>query len=142
MKHVLWLSTIILFSLPYALLAQDTRPFRHPSARNSVKVLRAEPVVMRDGKTLSADVYLPRGTKEKLPTILIRTPYDKASWDWLPESTERMFAGQGYAVVIQDVRGRYESQGVFSLSAHERLDGLDTLAWIVAQPWSDGKVGT
>lgn len=96
---------------------------------------------MRDGIRLSTDFYFPEGLKEKLPVILVRTPYNKNTWRH--ESSEAyLFAGQGYVVAVQDVRGRFESEGIFSLMKHEARDGFDTIDWLVAQPWSSGKVGT
>ena len=74
----------------------------------------------------------------KGPTILIRTPYGKGS-DLLP--AYQAFVDRGYSVVMQDVRGRYASEGVFDALTAEGRDGSDTLDWIAAQPWSDGKVG-
>ncbi len=92
---------------------------------------------MRDGIRLSANIFRP-DTKPKLPTILIRTPYGKGSD--LP-ATYQMFVDHGYAVVVEDVRGRYGSEGEFRPLSQEGDDGWDTLNWIAEQTWSDGKVG-
>ena len=91
----------------------------------------------RDGVRLCANVFRPAGAG-RLPAILIRTPYDKgerlsASW--------QVFVERGYAVVVQDVRGRYHSGGVFNPLEQEAPDGDDTLNWIARQPWSNGRVG-
>jgi len=96
--------------------------------------LRAQ---MRDGIRLSTNVFRP-DVKSPIPTVLIRTPYGKGS-DLSP--AYRIFAEHGYAVVVQDVRGRYASEGVFQPLSQEGRDGYDTLDWIARQPWSDGKVG-
>lgn len=101
-------------------------------------------VPMRDGVPLATDVYLP--TKdgmplaERLPTILSRTPYSKAPGD---EGTRdaRYFATHGYAVVYQDTRGRYRSEGVWDFLNNDGADGYDTAEWISRQPWSNGKIG-
>ena len=53
-----------------------------------------------------------------------------------------MFAGQGYVVAVQDVRGKFESEGHFTVSANDTRDGSDMLDWMAAQPWSTGKIGT
>ncbi len=95
------------------------------------------PVPMRDGVLLAANIFRPDGTAA-VPTILIRTPYGKGL---APNSNQRAFVEHGYAVVVQDVRGRYESKGNFSPFAQEPSDGEDTLNWIAKQPWSDGKIG-
>ena len=98
-------------------------------------------VAMADGVHLATDVYLPTTTTQPVPTLLIRLPYGKTRY---PEARHwiRLFAPQGYAVVVQDMRGRHRSEGVFTPWAHARTDGAATLDWITAQPWSDGQVGT
>ncbi|HTM48314.1 MAG TPA: CocE/NonD family hydrolase [Bryobacteraceae bacterium] len=94
-------------------------------------------VAMRDGVRLSTNVFRP-DVKTRVPTVLVRTPYGKGA-DLAP--TYEPFIQRGYAVVLQDVRGRYASGGVFQPFSQEGPDGYDTLDWIAAQPWSDGKVG-
>lgn len=90
----------------------------------------------RDGEKLATDVYLPRGIREKCPAVLVRTPYGKSG------GTEVYwrFVQRGYAVVIQDTRGREDSTGEWLPQHFEVEDGDDTLNWIAAQPWSDGQV--
>ena len=91
---------------------------------------------MRDGVRLSANVFLPHA-EGRYSTLLIRTPYGKGK-DLIPNY--RVFIESGFAVVVQDVRGRYESGGVFRPYIQELNDGDDTLNWIASQRWSDGKV--
>mgnify|MGYP001376869592 CR=1 FL=1 len=93
-------------------------------------------VVMRDGVRLRADVYRP-STEGPWPTIVTRTPYQKE----LLQFDARYFARRGYAYVVQDVRGRYASDGEWTPFAHERDDGYDTIEWAGTRPWSNGKVG-
>lgn len=99
---------------------------------------------MRDGVTLSADVYLPvppnGGGGRRWPAILTRTPYQKASVNMLSQA--RWFAERGYAFVAMDVRGRGDSDGVFVPYMNEGRDGYDSIEWAAAQPWCDGVVGT
>lgn len=97
---------------------------------------------MRDGTTLVADVHLPRHYVDALPTILERTPYNRKRLDLHLMAT--FFAARGYAVVLQDCRGRYASEGDFSFYLHprEHLDGFDTVEWIARQAWSNGRVAT
>lgn len=95
------------------------------------------PVPMRDGVRLSANIFLP-SEHARFPVILVRTPYGKGV-DLVPNY--RAFVDRGYAVVMEDVRGRYESEGVFHPVRQERDDGDDTLNWIARQPWSNGKIG-
>jgi uncharacterized protein len=105
----------------------------------TLTVDRNVPAPMRDGVVLFADVYRPAGPGP-YPTLLMRTPYDKQNSG---ASAPLIFraAGSGYAVVVQDVRGRFESGGAFTAFVNERQDGYDTLDWLSAQPWCDGNVG-
>ena len=95
-----------------------------------------EMVPMRDQVRLATDIYLPSGAK-KVPTVLVRTPYGKT----MGISCYFRFVQRGYAVVIQDVRGREDSEGEWLPMYYEVEDGDDTLSWIARQPWSDGNVG-
>jgi hypothetical protein len=92
---------------------------------------------MRDGTLLAASVTRPAGDGP-FPTVLTRTPYDRTNQVLAAE----MWAHAGYAFVRQDVRGRFDSDGEFYPFRDDRLDGFDTIEWVAAQPWSDGKVGT
>lgn len=94
-------------------------------------------VPMRDGINLAADVYLPN-RKGRYPALLERTPYGK-------EGNQRegiFFARHGYAMVVEDTRGRYDSGGTWYPFIHDAKDGQDTIAWIARQHWSNGKVVT
>lgn len=99
-------------------------------------------VPMRDGVRLATDIYLPNRDHKivpgKWPTILMRTPYNKAD----DENDGRYFAQHGYAVVFQDTRGRYRSEGVWHMLTDDGPDGVDTCDWVAKQPWSNGKIGT
>jgi uncharacterized protein len=92
---------------------------------------------MRDGVRLAANVFRP-SAPGKYPALLVRTPYNKGT-DITPNY--RAFVDRDYAVVIQDVRGRFASEGVFRQLEQESADGSDTIDWIAHQPWCDGKVG-
>jgi putative CocE/NonD family hydrolase len=109
-----------------------------PTPRYGVRVEVNVRVPMRDGVKLATDLYFPERAVGKVPAILIRTPYNRKN----RTSAARMFAGQGYVVAVQDVRGKFDSEGHFTLSANDTGDGSDTLDWIAAQPWSTGKIGT
>ncbi len=96
----------------------------------------------RDGVTLRADIYRP-AVEETFPVILLRTPYDK---ELVPSAASQGLnvlrtAEAGYAVVVQDCRGRFASEGEFRAIVQEDLDGEDTVAWVAVQPWSNGRVG-
>jgi putative CocE/NonD family hydrolase len=108
--------------------------------------LRAEynlAVRMRDGVSLSADVYRP-DAGGRFPVLLSRTYYGKSRQDLGDPSSKEFieyFVSRGYVVVIQDCRGRYDSEGVFYPEIHEAKDGYDSIDWCARQPWSNGKVG-
>ena len=95
-----------------------------------------ERMSMRDGVELVADLLLPEAD-DKLPTILVRTPYSRGS----EVAAYAHFVARGYALLVQSVRGRAESGGTFVPWTSERKDGFDTIEWIAKQPWSNGKVG-
>jgi putative CocE/NonD family hydrolase len=98
-------------------------------------------VPMRDGVKLSADVWLPEGNG-RYPIVLMRTPYlktDRTFHNW-PKIAER-YVQHGFAVVVQDVRGRGDSDGEFDFFFQEGVDGYDTVEWLATQPWSNGKIG-
>lgn len=96
-------------------------------------------VPMRDGVKLATDVYRPRDEKP-LPVLFVRLPYNKDRPTVLAFPLDR-FLQAGYAIVLQDMRGRYASEGTFTLTENEPSDGVDTIDWITQQPWSDGHVG-
>jgi len=98
-------------------------------------------VPMRDGVKLATDVYLPEG-EGTWPAILIRTPYGKSGVGGFATQANQ----RGYVFVSQDFRGRFDSEGVdYPVFLHggwgEHQDGYDTVEWIAAQKWCDGKVG-
>jgi len=114
-------------------------------------------VRMRDGVRLATDIYRPaRGgmpVNGRFPVILERTPYGKtvvsrselSLADPVPKSRAEVaafFVRRGYIVIYQDCRGRYASEGKFVKYLSDGADGFDTCAWIVRQPWCDGKIGT
>ena len=109
-----------------------------PSLATAQAVVTTEMVSMRDGTRLATDVYLsPNWTSG--PTILVRTTYNKHNLSDLGHS----LAGYGlFAVVLQDTRGRYASEGIDTVFQDDAIDGADSMAWLLAQSWSDGQVGT
>ncbi len=109
-------------------------------AQQSYAVITQNGVAMktRDGVTLYSDIYRPKADG-KFPVILMRTPYDK-SVGWAAASAYQI-ATHGYVVVIQDVRGRYTSEGEWYPFRHESNDGYDAIEWAAALPSANGKVG-
>jgi putative CocE/NonD family hydrolase len=105
-------------------------------------------VRMRDGIRLATDIYRPARdgaiVERRSPTILLRTPYDKT--DRRYSEIADFFTPRGYAVVLQDMRDRYRSEGTgdyfHTVTPHTGEDGYDTIEWIATQPWSNGRIGT
>jgi uncharacterized protein len=114
-------------------------------SETSVMVERNVESVMRDGTVLRADVYRP-DSDERRPVLLNRTPYDKTHprYVWIAEE----MVAAGYIAVIQDTRGRYESDGEWEWHLtpeghqQEAEDGYDTCEWAARLPGVDGQVGT
>lgn len=96
-------------------------------------------VQMPDGVKLSTDLYFPKDVKMKMPVVLMRTPYGKG--DWGPRVVS-FLSGQKLIFVIQDTRGRFDSEGVSTSFLDDATDGYETVEWIARQPWSNGKIGT
>ena len=105
----------------------------------AVKVEHDVSAKMRDGVTLRADIYRP-DADGKFPVLLQRTPYSKLGWG---SDIDFFYKGaaRGYVVVVQDVRGRYTSEGNWYPFLHEAEDGYDTVEWVASLPYSNGKVG-
>jgi hypothetical protein len=135
-----------------AAAALALRP-RWLGAAGTTVVKRDLMVPMRDGVRLATDAYLPSDDGTRYPVILERTPYDKTA----PSRSERsptspaplgraavaeFFVRNGYAVVYQDCRGRYKSEGEFVKYLSDGNDGFDTCTWLLAQPWCNGRLGT
>jgi putative CocE/NonD family hydrolase len=105
-------------------------------AATDVTVEHGVKVTMRDGVGLRADIYRPK-QEGKYPVLLQRTPYNKAGG----ADFGMRAAAAGYVAIIQDVRGRYTSEGDWYPFKWESQDGFDTVEWAAALPYSDGKVG-
>ncbi|HXP61954.1 MAG TPA: CocE/NonD family hydrolase [Dongiaceae bacterium] len=127
-------SPLRLFALPLLLAArlaaQDAQP---PSIfEPEVKV------PMRDGVQLVANVYRPRA-EGRFPVILQRTPYGRPDGNW---AEARRYVAAGYAMVVEDCRGRGKSEGVWDPFRYDVEDGFDTQQWTGQQPWCNGQIGT
>ena len=130
----------VLLCLP-TLCAQKPDPGKYSAAQYEVSSTRGNRVAMRDGIRLSVDIYQPVvGNGARSPAILMMTPYDNLSPSLVARS--KWFAQRGYAMVLADVRGRYDSEGVWDpFTDKHKSDGYDLVEWIATQPWCDGKVG-
>jgi putative CocE/NonD family hydrolase len=107
---------------------------------SGVQLERGVAVTMRDGIELVADHYYPPG-EGPFPTLLMRQPYGREIASTVVYAHPVWFARAGYHVVIQDVRGRGDSEGDFYPFRNEGADGLDTLTWLVNHPACNGKIG-
>jgi putative CocE/NonD family hydrolase len=118
-------------------LIQRMRRLPPPLTRD-VAVERDLLVPMRDGAVLLADHWGPRSGADGLPTVLIRTPYGRAGL--MDHLLARPLAERGFKVLIQSTRGTFGSGGAFDPFRREREDGLDTLDWVIKQPWFGGSI--
>ena len=136
-KKILVLITVSLFittSIPT--LASDVA---HKQSQPIIQTLFTKETVMvemRDGIHLATDVYLPDGGSPPHGAILIRTPYNKNG------TGMGEYANNGWPSLVQDTRGRFQSEGIDTMFRDDHTDGYDTLEWIEQQNWSNGKVAT
>ena len=120
----------VLFAALVAAQAPIPAPEGYPvSVQTNVRVK------MRDGVSLVADIYRPKA-EGKLPVLLTRTPYNRKD-----PATGMYLASHGYVVILQDTRGRFDSEGEFYPFRDEAKDGYDTIEWAASLPYSDGRVG-
>ncbi len=162
-KHLLLPAILIVASLALALsthrhnVGAQQRPGLTPeqvAQRNqreqeleSLAIIERKLMIpMRDGKRMAADVYRPKDTTKKYPTVFVRTPYNFNFWDvrnGVPRdlSNELDAVKRGYAFVEINERGHFFSEGNYDILGPPLSDGDDELTWIAKQPWSNGKVG-
>lgn len=123
-----------------------------PNAPTGLRLITAR-VAMRDGVHLATDIYLPARGAGPWTVLLERTPYGRRGTNHgdrslanpvpLPKpAIAAQFVASGFAYVLQDCRGRFDSEGTFAKYVNEQADGVDTLAWIREQPWCEGRVAT
>jgi putative CocE/NonD family hydrolase len=130
-SRVLFSSLLIVSSISFSQM---------PSQSDAPVTDKNVAVAMRDGVVLRADIFRPKAGGP-FPVLVYRTPYGKQ--EALKEyTTFRRAVERGYAVVVQDVRGRYASAGEFRPYQNEGHDGYDTIEWAAKQLWSNGKIGT
>jgi putative CocE/NonD family hydrolase len=138
-KFSLPLSTLQVVKLPvaallFATLVAAQAPTPAPEVY-PVSVQTNVRVKMRDGVSLVADIYRPKA-EAKLPVLLTRTPYNRRD-----PATGMYLASHGYVVILQDTRGRFDSEGEFYPFRDEAKDGYDTIEWAASLPYADGRVG-
>lgn len=123
------LTAVLVSSIAYSQAQAPTESYQ-------VIVQTGVRVKMRDGVSLVADIYRPKADG-KFPVLMTRTPYNRKD-----AATGNYLASHGYVVILQDTRGRFDSEGEFYPFRHEANDGYDTIEWAAALPYSDGRVGT
>lgn len=151
--------TCLIFGLSPAAFAQGAAGYQ-PDPRlvaqreamekqlESIAIIERKVMIpMRDGKRMAADIYRPKDESKKYPAIFVRTPYNFNFWDvanGAPADMSRQIEAvqRGYAYVEIQERGHFFSEGNYDILGPPRTDGSDEIAWIVSQPWSNGKVGT
>ena len=140
--RILFFAAVIAFASVHTLAFGETiggaLSASNPWRRYNVVMDRDVPVKMRDGVTLYADICRP-SDPGRYPALLVRTPYNKT------EAVDPFVisaAKRGYVVALQDVRGQYRSEGRFNPYLQEITDGYDTIEWLAAQPYVNGKIGT
>jgi putative CocE/NonD family hydrolase len=142
-------SIITLIALFGILLTAQPREIRYNNwagveAALVEKSIRRQWIPMRDGVRLDANIFLPTNGEAPYPTVLIRSPYPE---EYILDAYARSgipvtFLENGYAIVFQNERGRYWSEGEYNFLARAKEDGYDTVDWISKQSWSNGKIGT
>ncbi|GIU95911.1 MAG: X-Pro dipeptidyl-peptidase [Gaiellaceae bacterium] len=108
-------------------------------AAYDVRLLHDQRATLRDGLSLSADVYLPLA-RGPFPTIVQWTPYESTRDRFIAWGV--FYAERGYAAVVLDVRGRYESDGEFTAYRRDGEDAFDSLDWVASREWCNGRIGT
>ena len=130
-----WLRLIAMSAPAACCIAQGNRDAEVLRRLRATAVVERDVMVpMRDGVRLATDIVRPKRPGQ-YPVVLARTPYQKRL---------RPNVGlirQGYALAVQDVRGRYGSEGEFTPFLNDPHDGYDTVEWLAKQSWCDGKVG-
>ncbi|BBE34188.1 acylase [Sphingosinicella microcystinivorans] len=139
------LLALVLMSCPAN--AAEQRPSRDAidilDARNIATEKSGIPVLMRDGTQLFATIIMPKvNDQERLPTILIQTPYSIDTELKLGTTILPRLVRAGYAIVVVNIRGTQWSEGKYRWMIGAADDGEDSIEWIIKQPWSNGKVGT
>jgi uncharacterized protein len=143
-----WPLALLLLSLPASVVAQESQympPAGWRSSPRQYECRRTENdrmIPVRDGKRMATDIYRPHRDGvplgERLPVLLARTPYNKGSL--AAQATH--YCERGYVVALQDTRGRYQSEGLFSkVQPADATDGYDTVEWLATQPYANGRVG-
>lgn len=147
-KRILPLAVLLIATCAEAFASQSVgsseveiaNPIASPleGTKDGIIVQKNVMLPMRDGVRLSMDIYRPGGAG-KYPVVLMRTPYGSEMPDHGVQA--KFYVKRGYAFVVQDVRGKFGSEGDWLGKRDEAQDGSDTITWLGTRPWSSGKVG-
>ncbi|HXF41060.1 MAG TPA: CocE/NonD family hydrolase, partial [Blastocatellia bacterium] len=130
--------SLLAILLPGPLVISASRPVAFATTQQTAQAAKPleQMVPMRDGVKLATSVYLPQGNGP-WPAVLVRTPYGKE----LQATGNSVWTNREYALIVQDTRGRFKSEGEYRPFMTDHIDGYDTIEWIAKQTWSNGKIG-
>jgi putative CocE/NonD family hydrolase len=123
--------------LPVPLVTSASRQVAFAATQQTSQAAKPleQMVPMRDGVKLATSIYLPQGNGP-WPAVLVRTPYGKE----LQATGNSVWTNREYALIVQDTRGRFKSEGEYRPFMTDHSDGYDTIEWIAKQTWSNGKI--
>jgi len=128
--------SLLAILLPGPLVISASRPVAFAATQAQGAKPLEQMVPMRDGVKLATSIYLPQGNGP-WPAVLVRTPYGKE----LQATGNSVWTNREYALIVQDTRGRFKSEGEYRPFMTDHIDGYDTIEWIAKQTWSNGKIG-
>lgn len=137
-RNTLLVISLLAMLLPGPLVISASRQVAFAATQQTAQAAKPleQMVPMRDGVKLATSIYLPQGNGP-WPAVLVRTPYGKE----LQATGNTVWTNREYALIVQDTRGRFKSEGEYRPFMTDHIDGYDTIEWIAKQAWSNGKVG-
>ena len=136
-RGFLWLSLLLILLCGSLGIAASGQAASAPSQQSAQASKQLEQMVpMRDGVKLATGIFLPEGNG-RWPAVLVRTPYGKNT----QATSNALWTARGFVLVVQDCRGKFQSEGEYKPFVDDGTDGYDTVEWVAKQSWSNGKVG-
>ncbi|HYV07607.1 MAG TPA: CocE/NonD family hydrolase [Blastocatellia bacterium] len=137
-RNALLVISLLAMLLPGSLVISASRQVAFAATQQAAQAAKPleQMVPMRDGVKLATIIYLPQGNGP-WPAVLVRTPYGKE----LQATGNSVWTNREYALIVQDTRGRFKSEGEYRPFMTDHIDGYDTIEWIAKQAWSNGKIG-
>lgn len=144
MKNMHWIGLLTFLFLPYKSAFAQVQKIQPVEGNNKIVLAKNVMIPTKDGIHLATDIYYPANNgqpvADKLPVLLQRTPYGKSTERF--QAAIQLFTQKGYIVALQDLRGRYDSEGIFTkYNPLEASDGASTVEWLAALPQTNGKIG-